>query len=122
MTIPGHVYLFGLGEHVKVGKSERPWRRLEVLRQRGGLMRPVMLYCTDLLTEPTLVEARAHQILASRRLDGEWFSVDPDHAEAAIKKAMRDVRGGWKFPPLCVHRGMASHREALESSGSDRAP
>ncbi|MEY4641112.1 MAG: hypothetical protein RLZZ227_1106 [Pseudomonadota bacterium] len=114
MKRQGHVYLLSCGEHVKIGKAERPWRRLEELRRRSAPVRPVMLYCTDLLPEPTLVESRAHQLLADRRLDGEWFSIDPDEAQAAIKQAVRDVRGGWKFPSLSVRRGRASHRAALE--------
>lgn len=111
--IVGHVYVVKLCEHVKVGRSAKPWRRLEALRRQHHGLGLAMTYCTDSLDGATLVEARAHQILSGRRLDGEWFAATPEDAELAIKQAVCDVRKGWKFPPLNVWRGISRHRDAL---------
>lgn len=45
-----------------------------------------------------LAEARAHSLLANRRLAGEWFSVSPEDAAAAVRQAIADVRNGWTRP------------------------
>lgn len=113
----GHVYVFRVGEHVKIGRSTKPWRRLEAMRHEYKCLDVSMTYCTDLLETCVLVEARSHHILGDRRLDGEWFSVTPEEAERAVKQAVRDVRDGWLFPSICVRGGMPSHREALAAGG-----
>lgn len=43
------------------------------------------------------VEAKAHDTLASCRLKGEWFSVEPFEAVAAVKQAIREL--GPILPP-----------------------
>ncbi len=116
-NIRGHVYVCTLGEQVKIGRSEQPWRRLEALRQQHPGLGLAMVYCTDPLQGSFLVEACAHQLLAHRRMDGEWFSASESEAEWAVKQAVKEVKKGWRFPAICVRGGMPRHREALEANG-----
>lgn len=66
----GWVYFIadGLG-NIKIGKSRNPWRRLGSLR--SGSAQELTLI--GVMPGYSIVEAAAHEVLRSIRLQGEWF-------------------------------------------------
>lgn len=44
-----------------------------------------------MLDDASLVEAIAHQLLADKRLSGEWFDVTPEQAIDAIQSAFAEI-------------------------------
>lgn len=71
----------------KIGTATRPWLRIGSLRTGSPVPLAVeyLVRCVDArLAEG--IEGAAHKILHARRQNGEWFSVSPEEAVAAISE------------------------------------
>ncbi len=92
---PTQVYVMGdAGGPIKVGASSRPKRRARALIWEGHA-RAMTIFATyqrprDALT----VERVALWLLREHRVKGEWFSVSPGRACAAIEEAIKMVDSG----------------------------
>lgn len=76
---------------VKIGFSRSPKKRLSKLRT--GCFSPIYLAYSEEAEGDIagLIERRAHDILQAHRRHGEWFSVSPEEAIAAIKRAAVEI-------------------------------
>lgn len=101
MTSDRPQFLYVIGSDAgpqKIGIASNVKSRL------GGLQTSSHLRLALVSKEPIepenarLAEARAHSLLAKSRLVGEWFSVSPEDAAAAVRQAIADVRDGWTRP------------------------
>lgn len=76
----GEVYLFKHGRHYKIGKTSDAVRRGSELRvqlpERLNLVHSIK---TD---DPSGVEAYWHRRFESKRMNGEWFNLDPSDLKA----------------------------------------
>lgn len=82
------VYVIGCtGQPIKIGIARDPYKRLADLQV--GFPHKLQLYWSVVIagTAAVTVERAAHKRLAAKRLNGEWFDVDPDDAIEAIKVA-----------------------------------
>jgi hypothetical protein len=71
----------------KIGISKTPLRRVGQLHTGSNWKLELLFYFKSKLALP--IERRAHAILATKRLNGEWFDVAGDIAVAAVMEAMR---------------------------------
>ena len=79
-TSVGDVYLFKSGKYYKIGRSSDLVRRgTEIRIQLPEKMTLVHSIKTD---DPPGVEAYWHQRFASKRMNGEWFDLDPGDIKA----------------------------------------
>jgi predicted GIY-YIG superfamily endonuclease len=86
------VYVIAIGDGTaKIGISRDPTRRLRALQT--GCPLKLRLCHTVAMDEYTAMrtEYRAHQLLKSHAMSGEWFSVTPDFALRVVKLARRHV-------------------------------
>jgi prevent-host-death family protein len=100
MPTTSHVYVISAGNAtVKVGIAQNPEIRKQFLQ--AGHYEPLKVafsHASD-KKESQLIERFAHQILVTKRLQGEWFSVTVEEAKAAILEAIARVQAGEKPPP-----------------------
>jgi hypothetical protein len=86
------VYVIKTNDGVKIGRSARVFLRLCELRARtkgNPLSLSFAARCSS--TAVTIaIEARAHEILAASRINGEWFSVSVNEAVAAVMQAAKE--------------------------------
>ncbi len=78
------------GDHglTKIGISENPEGRLRTL-QTGSAHHLHIAHVVDVPAASALeIEQEAHALLANRRKSGEWFSVSPNLAIAAVHGAI----------------------------------
>lgn len=87
------VYVISVsGGHVKIGRSDAPWKRLMDIQV--GNPRPVRLHlclCTQPMDAVT-VEAKAHARLFQKRVEGEWF-------DCTVEQAVKAVLHSWWLRP-----------------------
>jgi hypothetical protein len=76
----------------KVGIAFDPTQRLGELQT--GSPHVLRLAHVIIHSDASGVEARAHHILASHRMHGEWFKVTPSQAIAAVDRAAARVSDG----------------------------
>src|SRR5665811_448824 len=84
-----YVYIISAGsDAVKVGRAVDPKQRMRDLQtshyQRLSLIH--VFQCGG--NEVNAIERQAQALLSEKRLAGEWFSVNPDEAKAAVGEAM----------------------------------
>jgi DNA-binding XRE family transcriptional regulator len=77
----------------KIGMASRPADRLARLNTASAI-RLSLAYCSEPLSEPGIVERVAHRLLSEKRLNGEWFDVQAEQAEVAIRAAIDMVERG----------------------------
>lgn len=77
----------------KIGKASSPARRVASLNT-GSSVKLTLKYESSAMDKADLVERLAHQLLAEKRLNGEWFSVSTEEAVAAINAAIAMVDRG----------------------------
>lgn len=83
----------------KIGKASSPTRRVASLNT-GSPVKLTLKYESPAMDAADLVEKLAHQLLAEKRLNGEWFSVSTEEAISAISAAIAMVeRGILPTPP-----------------------
>jgi hypothetical protein len=76
----GHVYLMKSGKHYKVGHSNSAGRReYELAIQLPERLTTVHTISTD---DPVGIEAYWHKRFDAKRLNGEWFNLDPTDIRA----------------------------------------
>ena len=104
-----HVYVVGLqaGGAVKVGISNDPVRRMAALRM-GWAGQPMALFFAQEHPQAQRVEGRALRLLAQHRIGGEWFSVTPEAAIAAVRVATKQEDEQAKPKPIFLLRGPPS--------------
>ena len=78
---------------LKVGIAGNPRRRLSTLRTASAV-RLGMVYSAKISGDAKAVERRAHELLTSGRLSGEWFDVPQNQAVAAIALAATELGCG----------------------------
>lgn len=75
---------------MKIGIATRVRGRLQSIRTSSAV--PVSLaYRAAVGGDAVALERRAHEILSSARLSGEWFSVSPHEAVQAVLQAAREM-------------------------------
>lgn len=86
-----HVYVFGVTDYgpVKIGRAQNPERRLWYV-QAGHPYRLKVLRVWK-HSNAWAVEIRAHRLLESVRLVGEWFSIGLAAAVLAIEQAILET-------------------------------
>jgi len=83
--VSGYVYLFKSGKHHKIGRSNAPERRAyEVRLQMPERVETVHTIATD---DPEGIEAYWHRRFASKRANGEWFSLAPEDVAAFTSRS-----------------------------------
>jgi DNA-binding transcriptional regulator YiaG len=94
-----HIYVIAIaGIGCKVGIARDPQRRLKRLRT-GNPFKATLYWSVQ--CEPwkaSTVEHMVHQHLSEHRLNGEWFSVEPESAKLAILDAIEKLQN--TPPPL----------------------
>lgn len=96
-----HVYVIGpKSGPQKIGIARDTEKRRGDL-QIGYPHRLVVAFATP-HEDARAVELFAHSILAERRLNGEWFDVEPEAAIAAIRDAVSRVDAGEELPERAV--------------------
>jgi len=84
------VYVIGADRGVKIGRSQSPHERLKALQTASPL--PLVLHHVSVDTPlAAAIENLAHQYLAERRLEGEWFDVTATEAVGAIEWAISEL-------------------------------
>lgn len=79
------LYIYALEDKLKIGITTNPVNRITQLNYKYP--NPVLIYTSEPFTDDSYEKERfVHNILSSRRLNGEWFSVKPDIAINIIKK------------------------------------
>lgn len=92
LSNPEHAYIYVIGEKggpYKIGYSGSPNQRLNALRQSTRMDLEIWLTGELPYKNARGVELLTHKILAEHRVEGEWFSVTVEQAEAAITEADR---------------------------------
>jgi hypothetical protein len=88
-----HVYVIGAkGGAVKIGIARDVEDRRRTL-QTGSPHQLITAFSVP-HARALQVEQLAHQLLADRRLSGEWFNADPERAVAAVWEAIARVDAG----------------------------
>jgi hypothetical protein len=77
----------------KIGISVAPSQRVATM-QVYSPVKLVVHHRTDPSGDARLVERVAHQLLAEKRLHGEWFDVQIEEAVTAVKRAIQLVDAG----------------------------
>jgi predicted GIY-YIG superfamily endonuclease len=88
-----HIYVIQAeGGPAKIGIASNPARRIREM-QTGHFARLTVAYSSSPFRSMDAedVERRVHQILAEKRLCGEWFSVSVEEATDAINRAAREL-------------------------------
>jgi hypothetical protein len=88
-----YVYIISAGdEAVKIGVAKNVQRRLKGL-QTGHCKKLSIAYEIALAGRDRAyaVECRAHRLLKEKLMEGEWFAVSPEEANAAVSKAISDL-------------------------------
>lgn len=75
---------------VKVGFTVNPMLRLKTLQAASSHELRLKHVVPVARSKAAMVEKRAHELLSSRRMSGEWFAVHPATAYEAIARAMRE--------------------------------
>lgn len=76
----------------KIGVSYLGAARVNDVRAPGGTKKR-MVAISDRHERAYKVERAAHRLLADQALGGEWFSVEPNEAMAAVRRAWLDTLG-----------------------------
>lgn len=87
------VYVIAAGsDAVKIGIAKDVQRRMKEL-QTGHYHRLSVFRQIACLSrcEAFAIENRAHKLLAANALEGEWFSVSPDVAAAAVERVISEM-------------------------------
>ncbi|MGH6821939.1 MAG: GIY-YIG nuclease family protein [Methylocella sp.] len=89
--LSGFIYILKDGNGLlKIGASSNPLARLAAL-QTGSPTPLILEYAGALCCDGHSVEAKAHEILARHRLNGEWFDCVPEAAVGAIAAAAHSL-------------------------------
>lgn len=67
---------------MKIGVARKPWKRVSDLQT--GHPEKLSVYWMEANVWGEIIERIAHQILAPRRMEGEWFDVPLEVAIAAV--------------------------------------
>lgn len=89
-----HVYLFECAGRYKIGVSKNVPRRMKQLDNRPFPLRIVAQ--SQLVDEPFDIEHRLHVLFRKQNINGEWFDIDEEQADALaayIKKLGTDDSG-----------------------------
>lgn len=81
---PGHVYLISSPHGYKIGKSRRLPDRLRLFGVK--LPFPIELVAAGWCADHSAEEARLHAVYHAKRLEGEWFALDPADVEALRRR------------------------------------
>lgn len=117
MEARSNIYAVGYGGYVKIGLSREVKARIQTL-QTGSPERLVQYAAVPVpVSLARRAEALAHHALSAKRAEGEWFSVAPEEAAAAIAKAAEDAANGIEPPGRMAPyraRWASPYEEALE--------
>jgi len=84
-AVAGSVYLMHSGRHYKIGRSSHVGRRsYEVALQLPERLKVIHVIETD---DPEGIEAYWHHRFATKRANGEWFSLTPEDVAAFRRRA-----------------------------------
>jgi hypothetical protein len=105
------IYVISGGQRTKVGRAWNPGDRMRILQSKS----PDKLALTAAIGPMTelkaaAVERFAHHLMAPARLEGEWFDVTPEKAEAAVKRALELVDEGTDLPKRLPPRSLNRQR------------
>ena len=82
-----YLYIMDRGDARKIGFSNDPSQRLKDIRREHKDVQLLRMFETD---NPRDCERAAHNYLAEKRLDGEWFDVNTSEATEAIEWALNN--------------------------------
>ena len=121
VSIEAFVYVITAGnDAVKVGVARDALNRLKGL-QTGHYRRRSIAHQTGFIAEQEAyaIERRAHRLLEAKQIEGEWFAVSPQEAQAAIEQAINDLREEQR---LADEAGTNAARKAEESEHAYLGP
>lgn len=93
---PGHVYLISSPHGYKIGKSRRLPDRLRLFGVK--LPFPIELVAAGWCADHSAEEARLHALYHAKRLEGEWFALDPIDVEI-LQQRLSGREPGADAPP-----------------------
>lgn len=124
------VYVIADGDgRRKIGFSQNAQTRLAQLQAAAGGQLLLERHFVCGINQAGAVERLAHQLLAEKRLTGEWFDVTLEEAVAAIEEAIATVEAGGFRTRLTEPGHMSDlgvrwteeEREALQAAAADKS-
>ena len=82
-----YIYVIGTVDHVKIGFSKTPEKRLKQL-QTGNMNKLQLFYKEEVQdSKVKIIEKLIHRDLKHKKSIGEWFDMSPEDAIAALQFA-----------------------------------
>lgn len=118
------VYVYWLGPNlptVKIGHTNNPARRLEEFRRETGTPGHKAGFAAIVWLDRRreAVELAVHRCLAAQRRNGEWFSVSPEEALAAIVAVAENMNIRYEVEDRADITGAIARRESAAAEAAE---